>query len=253
MASDNPSVAIASTQYGAPIGEYHGSASNPIIVGIPGALLLIIGIFFLISRPPSGDTSGMVFASGFLIALALLSFGFMVWMIMRGRSAHAHLFEQGFVIARAGKTTTARWEDVASITQAITTVKSDVVERTMYVYTITLANGEKVRVDNTFKKIDKLGDSIQRMSANVLLPRALAAYQSGQSLPFGAISLSKAGVSNGKEAVPWSNIKQITTQSGALIVKRNDKQLAWVKTPVAKTPNFYIFMDLVGRIQRSAL
>jgi len=252
VATNSPS--FASTQYGAPIGEYHGGASTPVTLGISGAFLLILGIFFLNSIPPSADPSGMVFTSIFLIAIALIFLGGMVWKILRGRGAHAQLFEQGFVISLGGKTTTARWDDITSVTQKIVRIRyNGIPVRTAYLFTIALANGETVRVDNTFGKTGKLGDAIERMSANALLPRAIASYQSGASLPFGKISISQAGISNDKETVPWSSIKQLTVQNGALIVKRTDKRLAWVSTPVAKTPNIYVLMALVDRIQHGAL
>ena len=248
MATNTPS--FASTLYGAPIGEYRGGASTPVILGISAAFLLILGIFFLNSIPPSADPRGMVFTSMFLIAIALIFLGGMVWKILRGRSAHAQLFEQGFVISLGGKTTTARWDDIISVTQKI--VRSSyngIPVGTSYLFTILLANGETVRVDNTFGKTGQLGNTIQRMSANALLPRAIASYQSGAWLPFGKISISQAGISNDKETVPWSNIKQVMLQNGALIIKRTDKRLNWVATPIAKTPNIYVLMALVNRIQ----
>ncbi|MGZ3582703.1 MAG: DUF6585 family protein [Ktedonobacterales bacterium] len=245
------SLALASTQYGAPISEYRGSVSR-IVFGIFGALMLIFGILVVIPSPSSstGDSSGTVFAAIVFIAMAL---GFF-WIPFSWRGARAQLFEQGFIISRAGKTTTARWDDITGVTQQITRIRTyGIPVWTTYLYKISLANGEAARVNNAFGKIGQLGDTIQRMSANALLPRAIASYQSGASLPFGKISISRAGISNGKETVPWSNIKQLTLQNGALIIRRNDKRLAWVSTPVAKTPNIYVLTALVDHIQRGAL
>lgn len=252
MATDNPS--IASTLYGATIGEYRGSPRTPVILGISGAFLLILGIVFLNSIPPSADPRGMVFTSIFLITIALIFLAGMLWKILRGRGAHAQLFEQGFVISIGGKTTTARWDDITSVKQKIVrTSYNGIPMGTLYLYTIALANGETVRIDNTFGKAGQLGNAIQRMSANTLLPRALASYQSGASLPFGKISISQAGISNDKETVPWSNIKQVTRHNGAIIIKRTDKRLNWVATPIAGTPNIYVLLALVDRIQHGAI
>ncbi len=251
MVTSSP--AVVSTQYGAPIGEHRGSSAR-IIVGIVGALMLILGIFSFTPSPstadPTGDSGSPIISGIICIAVAL----FLFWLLFSWRGARAQLFEQGFIISRAGKTTTGRWEDIVSITQKIRRIRRyGIPIWTSYLYTLSLANGEIVRVNNAFGQTSKLGDAIQRMSANVLLPRAIASYRSGASLPFGKISISLAGISNGKETVPWSNIKQLTLQKGAVIVKRNDKLLNWVTTPVAKTPNVYVLTALVDYIQRGAL
>ncbi len=248
------SPAVTSVQYGAPIGAYGGSIFARVSVGIVGVVMALIGIVAFIpssgTADSTGDSSSPIFAGIIWIAVALFCF----WRLFSWRGARAQLFEQGFVISRAGKTTAARWEDVVSVTQkAVRHRRYGVTIWTSYVYTISLANGEKVRVNNAFGKTAQLGDAIQRMSANALLPRAIASYKSGASLPFGKISISVAGISNGKETVPWSNIKQLTVQNGAVIIKRNDKLLNWVRTPVAKTPNTYVLTALVEYIQRGAL
>lgn len=247
MATTSP--AVASVQYGAPIGEYRGGIAR-VIMGIVGAFMVIIGILLVMpSSDATGDPTGPIISGILCFAVALGCF----WAIFTWRGAHAQLFQQGFVISRAGKTTAARWEDVASVTQKVVRIRRyGIPVWTSYLYTLSLANGETIRVNNAFGKTSQLGDAIQRMSANALLPRALAAFQSGQSLPFGKVSVSQAGISNGKETVPWSNIKQVTLQNGALIIRRADKRLAWVSTPVAKTPNIYVLLALVNHIQGGA-
>ncbi len=79
-------------------------------------------------------------------------------------------------------------------------------------------------INNGFSKIGKLGEAVQRMSANALLPRAIAAYNSGAVLPFGKLSLSQAGISNGQETLPWSDLDRVTFANGALLVMRKGKR-----------------------------
>lgn len=253
MVTTSPS--FASTQYGAPIGEYRGGVAR-VIVGIAGAVTLIIGVFFLVVPPTTasaiGDTAGVTatIVSGLIwVAAALYCF----WTLFSWRGARAQLFERGFTIARVGKTTAARWEDIASVTQKIVRVRSyGIPVWTSHVYTLSLANGETVRVNNAFGKTGKLGDTIQQMSANALLPRAIASFHGGASLPFGRISLSQAGISNGRETVPWNNINQLTLRDGKVVITRKDRRLTWVTIPVAKTPNIYVLTALVSYIQRGA-
>ncbi len=256
---ETPSLtAVASTQYGAPSGEYRtGGRASRVILGILCAFLLIsgilgiLGIVDIFSGILSPTSGGLSFRNITLIAVGLCGFR----PVFRGLGSHAQLFEQGFIISRGGKTITGRWSDIVSVTQKITTVRHyGIPVHTLYVYTIALANGEKVRVDNnSFGKIAEMGNTIQRMSTNALLPRAIASYKSGTPLTFGTIIISQSGISNGRETVPWSNIRQFTVQKGAVIIRRNDKQLAWVKTSVSQTPNVYVLTALVDRIQGGVL
>lgn len=244
--------ALAATQYGAPIGAYRGSGAR-IWVALAGVALLALAALFLVALPLSGSSSGDPSGlASYLIAGAIWIAGAMYcfWTLFRWRGAHAELFERGFSITRAGKTVTGRWDDVASVTQKIGFIRTyGIPVWTSYLYTITMTNGETARVTNVFGQVRKLGETIQRASANALLPRAIAAYQSGATLPFGKISLSQAGISNGRETVPWNMVNDPTFRNGVLIVTRKDRRLAWVTAPVAKTPNIYVLTALVGYIR----
>ena len=242
-----------SMQYGAPIGEYRGSVAR-IVIGVAGVALVLIGAFFaIVATTPSaaaGDSSGAIadiIASAIFIIGAIACFvTVFVW-----RGARAQLFERGFVIARAGKTTSARWEDIASVTQRVVQTRYyGIPVWTSHTYNVTLTNGDRLRITDAFGKVGKLGDSIQRMSANALLPRAIAAYHSGALLPFGALNVSQAGISNGKETLPWSDLNQLTLLNGRVIITRKGKRLRWSATQISKTPNVYVLTALVGYIQR---
>lgn len=251
MATSQPTFEAA--QYGAPVGEYRGSRARIFLIIFCVALLLI-GVFFLVIGPAtasaSSDSSGTV-ADIIVGVLFIAGALYCAWTIFSWRGARAQLFERGFVISRAGKTTAARWEDISTITSKV------VVSRyygipiwTSHLYTLTLANGETLRVNNAFGQVGKLGEALQRISANVLLPRAIASYQSGAALPFGRFTVSQAGISNGKETLPWNDLNQLVFQSGNVIITRKGKMLRWAMAPVSKTPNAYTLNLLVGYIQR---
>ncbi|HET9109556.1 MAG TPA: DUF6585 family protein, partial [Ktedonobacterales bacterium] len=235
MAMTNP--AFLSTQYGAPIGEYRSSTPRRVFLSIIGVALLALGVFFATyaasSAGASGDTGGMIssICVGVLfIAGALYSF----FTLFTWRGAHAQLFERGFMISRAGKTISGGWDDITSVTQNVVRMRyNGIPVWTSHQYTITLANGSTLRINNAFGQVGKLGSAVQRMSANVLLPRAIASFQNGASLPFGKLSISQAGISNGSETLPWSDLNQLTFSNGRIIITRKDKRMRWFATPIS--------------------
>ncbi len=252
MTPNTPS--YESTQLGAPMGEYRGSVTR-IFMLILGFVALAFGLFIAVvagygmANPDANQTDPLTGVILGVIFMLVSAYPFGVVFMWRG--AHAQLFERGFSIARAGKTTTARWEDVTSVTQRIVQSRYyGIPVYTSHRYDITLANGNKLRINDAFGKVGKLGDAFQRMSANALLPRAIASFQSGAALPFGKLSVSQAGISNGKDTLPWTDFSQVTLQNGYARVMRKGKMLRWTSARISQTPNIYVLMALVGYIQR---
>ena len=248
-----PASTATVTSFGALIGEYRGSKASIFLI-VCGVALLALGIFFAAVTPglssAQGDSSGSIseaLVGVLFIAGALYSF----WTVFSWRGARAQLFERGFTLARAGKTMAAHWDDIASVTQYVIRIRYNFIPVwTSHQYTVALNNGESFRINNGFGKVGKLGEAVQRMSANALLPRAIAAYHSGAVLPFGTLSVSQAGISNGQETLPWSDLSQLTFTNGALLVMRKGKRLRWTSAPVRKIPNVYVLTGLVGYVQR---
>jgi hypothetical protein len=79
-----------------------------------------------------------------------------------------------------------------------------------------------------------------------LLPQVVAAYNAGQTITFGPLSVNRQGLTNilGK-LLPWSEITGIDTQSGYIAVRQAGKWLKWSNQPVARIPNAFVFLALV--------
>lgn len=145
------------TQFGALIGDYPGSA-NPILYAVVAAICLLIAL--------TGSAIIFEFDNGYRVIFAVAGITALVVAYL-GRGAHAQLFERGFVITRAGKTTSARWEDIANVQLLVTRQYAYgfiPLAGKGHIITITLTNGERVRVlGSHFRNAEQLGQTVQRM------------------------------------------------------------------------------------------
>ncbi len=80
----------------------------------------------------------------------------------------------GFVVTRDGQHEIFRWDDIASVWQAITVHKRyGMTVSTTYNYTIQRSDGCKIVLNNNTKGIDKLGQEIQNQFTRAMLPKAI--------------------------------------------------------------------------------
>lgn len=148
---------LASTQLGALVADYPGSAARFIWI----VLWAAVSVFGALASLSQGSFGGLLFwfASGA---------GCYAYYYYRQRDVHAEIFEHGFAISRGGKTISARWEDIAKVEHWVKqTYLYGVVPAggKSHTYTIILTDGERVKVSAAFKNAAQLGNAIQRMWA----------------------------------------------------------------------------------------
>ncbi|MDQ2886446.1 MAG: hypothetical protein M3Y39_10190 [Chloroflexota bacterium] len=80
-----------------------------------------------------------------------------------------------------------------------------------------------------------------------LLPGAIAAYDAGRTVSFGAIQISQEGLQVGHKAIPWQNILSIEMEGEQIIVRLPDWQ-SWVGNSKAATPNVSVLKALIQYI-----
>jgi hypothetical protein len=64
-------------------------------------------------------------------------------------------------------------------------------------------------------------------------------------MTIGGIATTKRG------AVQWSEIQKIEVQNGVVFLSKAGKRLAWSNTPVAKIPNFFLFLTVVDHLRQN--
>jgi hypothetical protein len=180
---------------------------------------------------------------GIGVGLALLA----VWYYQA--SLNIQVFEQGLIYTKAGATRVIRWDDIESVQQQVVKHSVNFIPvGTSHTYTIRTASAGTLKLTDSIGKVAQLGALIQGETFKRLMPRAIETYNGGGTLQYGKLSISQVGIGNGKETVPWAQVKGVQVSNGYIAVKKEGKWLTWANVAVAQTPNFFVFLALVDRI-----
>jgi hypothetical protein len=245
MINQMPTVGV---NLGAPVAHYQRRFRANLFLGLSTLILgglAIVMIYLGITAPPT--SSAWVF---YLFALLFLGgAGWVAYIIYQNRDLAVQVFTDGLIYTRNGQQQVIPWDSVTNVWQQVTKhYTNGVYTGTTHVYTIERADGFKVVCNDGLENVESLGNSIQQEITRRLLPKAIEAYNAGAVLPFGKLNISKQGIGNGKEVVPWPEVKGVKLQKGYVTVNRVGKWLSWTSTTVAQTPNFFIFLTLVDTI-----
>ncbi|MFN8374229.1 MAG: DUF6585 family protein [Anaerolineae bacterium] len=186
-----------------------------------------------------------------VIAVVCGVLGVMVFFftVFRYRGLHVQVYDEGFARIRGRKIEAVRWTDVRSVLQSVTHYRRyGQTISTRYIYTIETADRRRIKLSNEIKDISLLGDTIQQETSKRMLPQAVAAYQSGQPVSFGSITLSKDGVSQGRKQLSWAEVEGVQIENGYVKFKKQGKWFNWANVPAAKIPNLYVFLSMVDNI-----
>lgn len=239
--------ALSTYQLGTPQAEFKVGLNRHYLTGIIAGLV-VTGIFGAIVLVGGDGSSSSVILSLFaLLGLVLLVYyvvDFLVHMSWR-----VYLCDQGFLLMKGNQPDVYRWDQIQGMWQEVTRhYRNGIYTGTTHKYTIQRLDGQKVIFNDKFKQVEKLGDALSGAITDFLLPRALASYNAGQVLNFGPLSVSKQGVSNSKETLPWHEIKEFGVNRGYISVRKEGKWLNWSTIAVAKIPNFFVFIALTRSI-----
>jgi hypothetical protein len=218
-----------------------------------GATLFLVGaVLFL---------AGGIFAtdSTTRIKLILLVFGvlflgqaiFMAYTVTQAVNQQIYLFQQGIVIDKGGQVQPFPWNQTAEVWQSvIRRYRYGIYIGTISLYTLRRLDGYQVKLGNLTKGIAELGPVMTQGITRALVPRALDALQSGQTLTFAPFSINQQGIGNGREWIPWSQVQEIEVSQRWVTVKKVGTSRAWGTALVAKIPNFPVFMAVAEELRR---
>jgi hypothetical protein len=189
-----------------------------------------------------------------------------------GQSVQMLVFPWGFRWIDGDDEVAARWEDVTDfVYNALTLVKSGHQKETAYGYRLTLSDGRVVLVPGSSLRpdaaresravslaavqgvttpvtIEQLGRLLIAAITGTQLPRAVAAYNAGQPVTFGPITVSQRGIAVGNKSLPWSEVQSVEIDRGWLNVNKKGERRPWRLLRIYAIPNCFVFEALVQAV-----
>lgn len=242
-----------SYRLGAPVTEYRGgftqgetTAVNLVVVFI--GVICFATVWFSLKLTPVSQSLGFVLAILFMGLLAIVA-KVLTTLFRPRRSWRVYIFTDGFIFMREGQSDIVRWEEVQAIWHQIERHRyGEYGGYTIHIYTVICADGRRTVFDDKIKKVEKLGNLLNEQIANALWPRVFADYQAGRVIPFGLLSVSQQGISNGKELLPWSAIKEIKFDREDVKVHQKGRLFNWGKVSIEEIPNLFLLKALTRSV-----
>ncbi|MFH1524290.1 MAG: DUF6585 family protein [Chloroflexota bacterium] len=160
------------------------------------------------------------------------------------------LFELGFAVRDRKGIRSWRWEDVASLTSAVTRhYSSGIYTGTSHVYTLYNQRNKRIILSNIYVKVEELAGAIEECIYPLLYGRAVDQYNTGKILVFGPVAVSKAGIQIGKKTYPWRAVKEVSIYQGTLkVAKKGGGWFSGANTAAASIPNLRVLLTIIYQV-----
>lgn len=229
---------------GTPMAKYTRNVGRHALGLIVSGMIIAIGVAMVFGGGAAA-ASGEGDAAIFLIMGLIYGVPGALWFIsiLRKRGLRVLVFPEGLAYTRRSRTEIIRWDEVAAVWQGITRVQHTFTVRSCKMQ---LDDGRKYTFNNALRNVTELIATVQQEVTPRILARASEAYDAGETIPFGKLGVSKAGISRGKQTLPWDQVRRVTVDKGVITVRKQGSLLKWTSVPVAEMPNFFVFASLVG-------
>ena len=171
-----------------------------------------------------------------VIVFILVMFG-----LLAGWGAYAN-WKKGVVVCERGFAYNDRkglqvwsWEDVVSMTSAITRhYTNGIYTGTTHVYTLFNRQNQRLVLSDSFGKVEELAKLIDESIFPRLYELAADQYNAGQAIISGPVAISKAGITISRKTYPWSDVKEVSIHRG--ILKVSGKKAVGSAAPALPPP-----------------
>jgi hypothetical protein len=176
--------------------------------------------------------------------------------VWAGWSAHADwnrgaaLYEKGFVVRDRHGMQPWRWEEIVSLTSAVTRhYTNGIYTGTTHVYTLYNQQNKRLVLNDALGKVEELAKAIEEGCFPYLYERLALQYNSGQPLTFGPVAISKTAIQVGKKVYPWNEVKEVSLNQGFIKVSKTDGGWFSGANAAASTiPNLHVLLSIINQV-----
>ena len=115
------------------------------------------------------------------------------------------------------------------------------------VYTFMGTDGTRFNINQVFEHPEELGQTIEQEVTRRLLPQVEAMYRRGETVFFGRVRVRRAGLSTGRQTLPWNDLGEVLVHNGIIVTKQKMGH-TWGSVSFAETPNLCVLEALIDSI-----
>ena len=221
---------------------------------LAGALLVFLfGIYdtYMATRQhgPAMIDDKLTIPLGF--AFILFAFGFLAgWGAYANWNKGVAAYERGFAYNDRKGIQTWRWEELVSMTSAITRHYTiGIYTGTTHIYRLYNRQNQRLVLSDSITNVEQLAKEIEENIFPLLYAHAAGQYNSGQAMVFGPVAISKSEITIDKKAYPWTDVKEVSIHRGILKVSR--KEGGWFSGASAAAsviPNLRVLLTIIQQV-----
>jgi hypothetical protein len=185
------------------------------------------------------------------ISIIMFALGLLAgWRAYANWNKGVATYERGFAYKDRKGLQTWRWEEVVSMTSAITRhYTHGIYTSTTHRYTLYNSQKQRLVLSDSVSKVEELAKDIDQNIFPLLYGPASDQYNAGQTIAFGPVAINNGGITIGKKTYPWTDVKEVTVHHGILKVSR--KEGGWfsnARAPVSVIPNLRVLLAIIQQV-----
>ncbi|WP_420645008.1 DUF6585 family protein [Candidatus Leptofilum sp.] len=233
-------------QYGATKIRSKGNLWSGVVFIIFGVIGLIVGLIAAVSET---GTSVVGFCGGVGL-LSLIGGAWAVHTHRQEKDMAVQVYQDGILFTKNGRTIAMRWDEVQNLDVIV--VYNRQIRSSFYNYTLKDTAGQTMRLNLTpgnLENSDQLAQTIQHEVTRRQLAQAFTKLNAGLTVDFGPLSVTKDGIQNGRNHLPWSEFKEARlTYKGYFRIWPKFGSKSWAKIEMQKIPNLFTFLALANQL-----
>jgi len=186
---------------------------------------------------------------------------YLIYFAVRGLKLWVLTYPAGLFVWHRGRVVAFPWDEVRAVQisglpeRTVVRREPDAVwydlsrsGRRVFGTTVTLtrADGEQVGFPSTLADFPELGRRVQQETYRRLFPAMWDDFRAGRALEFGPVTCTPAGVTIGKNTLPWAEVDALERVQDKLEVKKVGKKKAWAQCNLTEVVNPHVLMGVAA-------
>lgn len=222
-----------------------------------GAFLIVTGVVCLVR---SSEIGWLWLGLGATLALAG---AYALWEFRSDSATRINLHQRGISYQKRGKKQSICWEEVQAIHTSARRIRLRRASKVNFdiSHTVKLIGArDKVEFSmnkNSMPKVGELVSLIEKAVATHQLPHASAQMEQGQTVDFGALTLSSQGIGHAGDFLKWEQFRDISYKNGFVIIRtcdeQGDRSTEWARVDQFRIANLIVLRMLVSSAVETTL